>query len=313
MKKTECKKSGMILGEVVFALFICGIIMGISIHMFKSNDVSKTPYIYSVLKNLPAVNKAVSEDCYRDGTCTNPNVLPDSITEYCTRLSENFVTSGAVDCNTGIAVTGSLTGTNGNSISFTGTGGIKQNFRLTNGTSFDNITSNANWKTTDGSNEYIDVLIDINGGNAGKNQVGNDIFPIRIYKNGEVIPSNETATNSHTDEEFFSYRVVLNRAVDENNPNSRINDVADARTAAQINDDLPFREKVSFQEAICISNPDLITGYFGTKASCEGFNLAQYCDFSDASTNPYKNDKTAYCTVEPVRPRGSGIFKIFGI
>lgn len=300
-------KNGMILGEVIFAFFLCGILLGISIYMFKSNDVSKTPYIYSVLKNLPNVNKVIMQECYEEGFCSNYTELPDNVNEYCERLANNLVTTGAVNCSTGGDA----------SISAYGKG---QNLRLANGSSFYGLSPRDGWDIVrfDGRdiNYYLDVYIDINGANNGDNVLGTDIFPIRIFKNGAVVPSVDFYNNfdARDDEEFFAYRILLNKALNEDNPNSRVIEVVDARTPDEISDELPFREKVSLKEAICTTNPELFKRYFQGEV-CDGYTILPACNFDsgDSQKYPHLNDKSAYCTFEPVKPRGSGIFKIFGI
>ena len=307
MKLKANFKNGMILGEVIFAFFLCGILLGISIYMFKSNDVSKTPYIYSVLKNLPNVNKVIMQECYEEGFCSNYTELPDNVNEYCERLANNLVTTGAVNCSTGGDA----------SISAYGKG---QNLRLANGSSFYGLSPRDGWDIVrfDGRdiNYYLDVYIDINGANNGDNVLGTDIFPIRIFKNGAVVPSVDFYNNfdARDDEEFFAYRILLNKAFNEDNPNSRVIEVVDARTPDEISDELPFREKVSLKEAICTTNPELFKRYFQGEV-CDGYTILPACNFDsgDSQKYPHLNDKSAYCTFEPVKPRGSGIFKIFGI
>ncbi len=307
MKLKANFKNGMILGEVIFAFFLCGILLGISIYMFKSNDVSKTPYIYSVLKNLPNVNKVIMQECYEEGFCSNYTELPDNVNEYCERLANNLVTTGAVNCSTGGDA----------SISAYGKG---QNLRLANGSSFYGLSPRDGWDIVrfDGRdiNYYLDVYIDINGANNGDNVLGTDIFPIRIFKNGAVVPSVDFYNNfdARDDEEFFAYRILLNKALNEDNPNSRVIEVVDARTPDEISDELPFREKVSLKEAICTTNPELFKRYFQGEV-CDGYTILPACNFDsgDSQKYPHLNDKSAYCTFEPVKPRGSGIFKIFGI
>ena len=307
MKLKANFKNGMILGEVIFAFFLCGILLGISIYMFKSNDVSKTPYIYSVLKNLPNINKVIMQECYEEGFCSNYTELPDNVNEYCERLANNLVTTGAVNCSTGGDA----------SISAYGKG---QNLRLANGSSFYGLSPRDGWDIVrfDGRdiNYYLDVYIDINGANNGDNVLGTDIFPIRIFKNGAVVPSVDFYNNfdARDDEEFFAYRILLNKALNEDNPNSRVIEVVDARTPDEISDELPFREKVSLKEAICTTNPELFKRYFQGEV-CDGYTILPACNFDsgDSQKYPHLNDKSAYCTFEPVKPRGSGIFKIFGI
>ncbi len=303
-------KSGMILGEVIFAFFLCGILLAISIFMFKSNDVSKTPYIYSVLKNLPSVNDVIMQECYDEGSCQSFTELPDTTVEYCERLANNLVTVGNVNCNVG-----------GDSSHAAYTKG--QNIRLTNGVAIYGITTKNNWETLNLSskqvNSYIDVYIDVNGEKNGQNLLGIDIFPVRIFKNGAVVPSfdDKNGFDAREDEEFFAYRVVVNKAADVNNEDARDVEVLDARSSEEIENEIPFKEKVSFKEAICISNPDLFPRYFENE-NCDGYTLLDACDFegadaSDIANYPHLSDKSAYCSVEPVKPVGSGIFKIFGI
>ena len=302
-------KNGMILGEVIFAFFLCGLLFAISIYMFKSNDVSKTPYIFSILKNLPNVNNAIMQECYDEGSCSNYTELPDDTAEYCERLANNLVTTGKVDCRENGDTTNVLYGKG-------------QNFRLANGSSFYGINPRDGWDAVrlngNDVNFYLDVYVDVNGENSGDNLLGKDVFPIRIFKNGAVVPSVDFDNDfdSREDDEFFAYRVVLNKAINVNEANSRVVQILDARNSQEITDKLPFKEKVSYKEAICIANPDLFERNFQGE-NCSGYTILPACDFKsnnpDLNLYPHLNDNSAFCTIEPVKPRGSGIFKIFGI
>ncbi|MCD8024944.1 MAG: hypothetical protein LUE64_05370 [Candidatus Gastranaerophilales bacterium] len=299
------KISAMVLAEVVMAILICAIIVGASVCVFKSNDVTKSPFIFSVLKNLPDANKLVMEDCYNAGGCSSPTSLPDSTLQYCTRIADMVGTSGEVVC----------TSSGSSSYKYSSMG---MNFKLTNGVAFYNMTASWSTLSSNVSISYIDAYIDINGPKNGDNKLCSDIFPIRIFKNGAVVPSPKktisgTSCSPYTDDEFFTYRVILNRASDSSNQNSRIKEIVDTTSGVTTGSNLPFRERVSFLEALCVSNPDDITNYYtSSEATCSAYSLLDDCDFSDSS-NPYYDDKSAYCTVEPVKPRGTGIFKIFGI
>ena len=306
MKKFN-KKNGMILGEVIFALFICGILLGISIYMFKSNDVSKTPFIYAVMKNLPEVNKVIAEDCFEDGTCGSNMELPDDLAEYCQRLSDNFATSGAVNCSDEITDAKNT---------FTYYSSWIQNFRFTNGVAFYNINQKSGWQTVNNNqynNQYIDIFMDINGANNGDNTLGTDIFPLRIFKNGDVVPYEEDDYDARDDEEFFGYRIVLNKASDDNTSDIRTNEVMDANNGTGT-----FREKVSYTEAVCLVNPELFEEYFDETNICSNIAVLDACNFDDYTASnltdyPHLADKSAYCTVEFVKPRAGGIFKLFGV
>lgn len=277
------KKQAMILGEVVFALFVCGILLGISINIFKSNDVTVTPKIYSILKNLPDINGVISEDCHDDGTCTAMNTLPDDRANYCERLADMLVTSGNVDCSTN----------NSEDV----------NFNLASGISFKGLVgNNGNRWTENNGRKYIDVQLGINGTD----------YPIRIFQYGEVIPGPAFVN----DDEFFSYRAVLNHAsnrrIGENNENADETDKFSRKTdvLSFVDNNRPL-EKVSFRRAVCGTNPELIGRYYvaADNVNCQGIDQLEECEaesFEDW-------DNSAFCTVQPVKPRGSGIFKIFGI
>lgn len=297
------KHFGMVLAEVLFALFLCGIILALSICMFKSNDVSKTPHIYSVFKNIPAANKIIINECHNDGSCQNPSLLPDSVQEYCTRLADNFVTSKKVDCTN-----------NNNSITINGTS-YRKNFTLTNGVSFFDITKD-NWdNSTTPPNNYIDAFIGVGTRPDTQKVLGIDLFPIRIFKNGEIVPGVSGTIRSYDDEEFFSYRAIVNHALDDNNRNSRVKGIIDSRTTTDKTNNIQPVDRFSFRDAICLTNPDLLERYY-TGVTCDAaVSQSASCIFTgaNASKNPYINDKSAFCTVEPVKPKGSGIFKIFGI
>ena len=42
----------MVLAEVLFALIICGIILALSVLIFKSDDISVTPHIFATIRNI---------------------------------------------------------------------------------------------------------------------------------------------------------------------------------------------------------------------------------------------------------------------
>lgn len=302
MVEFKNKKPAMVLGEVVFALMICGIIMGLSVHMFKTKDVTKTPYLISVIKNLPEANYVVMNDCYNEGTCKSKNSLPDKTQEYCARLADIFVTSGTPNCKAG----------------YTG-----QNFRLTNGISFFNMSptagANGGWTVQanplDHPRAHIDAKIDIDGTNIGANADRDDVFSIRVFKNGEVVPG----IDYYDDEELFAYRVILNRAYAtgaSSVASSRIIEAVDIRTLDEIKKDIPYSEKISFKHAICLAHGnDALQRYYGNSVSCGDYTQLAACDFSSSNdvNAHYFNDKSAFCTIEPIKPSGTGIFKIFGM
>lgn len=311
-------KNGMILGEVIFAFFLCGILLAISIYMFKSTDVTKTPYIYSILKNMPVAIRGAIDDCYDQGICETKTELPNDLFLACQVIADSLVTAGDVYCTQ-----------DGNPYSefrlndeFDTKKGM--NFQLANGIAFYGIVQPYGWYSVkvdqEDANYYVDAYVDINGPQNGKNIYGDDVFLFRIYRNGFVAPSYDLEHREYdatTDEEFFAYRVLLNKASSENNKEQRIVQVLDTRTPQQIEDGLPFREKVSFKEAVCFANDNNFKRYFQGE-SCDDIDTLSACNFENPTAHeiaeyPHLEDKSAYCTFEPIKPRGSGIFKIFGI
>lgn len=320
MKLKHCFKSGMILGEVIFAFFLCGILLAISIYMFKSTDITKTPYIYSILKNMPVAIRAAIDDCYDDGLCETKTELPQNMVTACQVIADSLVTVGEVHCSE-----------KGNDkYQYKTENGFEtygMNFQLANGIAFYGFVQPHGWfsvrdldQSDDDANYYVDVYVDINGPKNGKNKYGDDIFLFRFFRNGMVSPSYDIELRNYdatVDEEYFPYRILLNKAENENNREQRVIEVLDARTNQQIQDDLPFLEKVSFKEAVCKTNTKAFQRYFQGE-DCNGIDILPACDFDspsahDIATYPHLGDNTAYCTFEPVKPRGSGVFKIFGI
>ncbi len=294
-------KKGMILAEVLFTIVLCGILIGISIFLFKSKDVTKTPYIFSVLKKLPEVNSLIADECFSKGNCDTEGVLPDDLFQYCMMLSDSFISSGEINCTP----SGSP-----NSVITIGSETYGMNFKLSNGVAFYGLNPEQ-WDDSL-SNNFIDVFIDIDGAKKGENALQEDIFPLRIFKNGEVVPSYTDDFKAYEDEEFFAYRIILNRAANPDNPISRRKEIVDAKTSLKNLsladfDKISFKEKVSFKEGICASNPQSIEKYFADE-NCNEYQRLDIC--APEGTN---DDPSAFCELEPVKPRGSGIFKIFGI
>ena len=290
------KKFAMVIAELILALIICGIIFVISIQVFRSTDVTKTPYIYSFMKNLPAANEVIMDDCYLEGRCQSKNQLPENPYEYCAKLAYYFNTSGAVLCSN-------------NRYSLDVIKNEKHyNFKLPNGISVYGLSDNDKWQSKDSSasNKYIDILIDINGEH-GKNENREDIFPVRIFRNGDVVPGiykDQTDDFLYENPNFFGYRVLLNQ----NQNNSTTTTVADIRTSDEIGNGAKFKnDPISFKEALCKAYgadmaEDMLERYYGRSINCDDNDTAQHC-----------LDEGNYCTVEAVKPKSSGLVRMLGL
>ena len=295
--KRFIRLKAMVLAEVLFALIICGIILALSVLIFKSDDISVTPHIFATIRNISQANDMILETCREEGLCQNAGSLPDNTVTYCRLLADNFMTAGDIDCEDGI---NNITPGNGGQTT-------RMNFVMSNGVAIGGFDGDGWSDDNDGTLAHIDIIMFINTPSHPM-ALGEDIFPLRIYQNGEVIPSfggnnvahnyDGNATNKYyEDSYFFAYNGILNRAADPNNLQ------ANARETALI----PNVYKVSFKEAICMINPDGITRYFANE-NCQGIERIDECipDNNNA-------DRSAFCTIEPVKPTGTGIFKIFGI
>ena len=287
--KTKNKISAMVMAEVLIALFLCSILMTMSIMMFKSRDVTKTPYLYSLLKHLPEVNREIKKDCLAQGHCEGVGRLPLETSQYCQRLVDIFSVGSNYTCES------------------SSSGDLKENFKVSNGLVFYDI--NSGWKDREDlpNVHYIDAFV---GVYRNDKKIGTDVFPIRIFNNGDVIPAFKDDYKAYDDDEYFAYRIILNRALDEHNIESRVKNVINVNK-----NDEPYREKISFKEAVCSSNPEYFSRFL-EKDSCENITILESCDFKQKGYPKFVSgaeDKSAYCTIEPVKPRGSGIFKMFGI
>ena len=323
-------KNGMVVAEVLVAFIVCGIILTISIQMFKSNDLSKKPFIYSVMKNLPMVNTVIADDCYREGTCSEKRQLPLNRKEYCLRLANNLTVTGNINCE--------LHGTD-NPEDYRTLNGVKYyyNFRMTNGVAFYGLTNTDDgtsdtWQSiaknlsSDYANQYIDIFVDLNS-KYGNNVFGDDVIPIRIFKNGDIIPGLITGDDVTTREQYynnadiFGYNVVLNE-FDADNGSLKTNSI-DLRTEDEINANDPPKFTVSFREAVCRAynnvndNNDgkadeLLTRYYGYKDDywCEldGSDYAQagVCQTAEGNQNQH-------CTIEIAKPKSSAFARLFGL
>ena len=345
-------KSGMVVAEVLVALIVCGIILTISIHMFKSNDLSRKPFVYSVIKNLPMVNTVIENDCYQEGTCSEKRQLPSSLEEYCIRLTNNLTTTGDIDCLPSSSTQEDYR-TNGD---------IKYyyNFRMSNGVAFYGLTKINNGSTDQDnvwqqigsySNEYIDILVDLNGpyggnsagdedtialtnGKTSRGTFGNDVIPIRIFKNGDVIPglisgdSVTTAEQYYNNTDFFGYNVVLNEYDNDNTNNNgslKTNSI-DLRTQNEINANEPPKFTVSFREAVCRAynnqnnNSDgkadeMLTRYYGERNDywCD-LDSSQYGEYGQSSVCANaETHQNQHCTVEIAKPKSSAFARLFGL
>lgn len=293
MVEFKNKKSGMTLAEVILALLICCVIITIAGVSFSSKDFKRTPYLMSILKNIPEANTIVMHDCYEEGTCNSQNQLPDSTIEYCTRLADVFLTTGNADCIT--------------------TDADATNFKMTNGVSYFNfnIEGNQNWhkNNIEHPKNYIDIVADING-DRGENINLIDRFAFRIFKNGEIVPNVMDDVKLYEREDLFAYKVFINKAevTPEGQVNSKIRVVepVDTRTDDEIEAEVSYNQKISFKRAVCMAHgAELLQRYYGNGESCngEGYQLLPECNFNSKSNIAVQaGDNTAFCFVQPTKP-----------
>jgi len=323
-------KQAMVLSEVLLALIICGVILVISIHMFKSVDVTRTPYIYSTMQNLSEANSVIMLECANKGTCTE-GFLPEDLSTYCLLLSEKYNTVGEILCRNSDQDV--ITQNDENTEKFRRTNGntdYDYNIKLPSGIGIYGILENGNWKTIEyqnavsnkeAANKYIDIVLDTNA--QGKpNHFLDDVYPIRIFSNGDIVPGVLDSTGggiSHKgfdSSEVFGYRVIKKRT--ENN--STTITVADIRTSTEKTADAPFRtEALSFREANCraygsAKATTILKKYYNDVDGVE--NLANWCSGFETGGVSQAADCTqenVICEVEQTRPKASGFIKFMGI
>lgn len=316
-------KKAMTLAEVLLAFGVCGVVFLVSINMFQSMDVKRLPYVYSTMNNLREVNSYIMTDCFNEGTCSIQNVLPNSLQEYCTRLNEKYNTSGDVICTIGTdsqnlisSDTSKYQRTNGNDT-------YNYNLKLTSGVEIFGILDNANWKEiTYGTNnhtspnKYIDIIIDTNGKNE-PNKFLDDVYPIRIFSNGDVVPgvlkasSNGATLNGFDYADIYEYTV--RKKVTQND--STTISIADMRTAAEKSRNAAMEKNgVNFREALC-------RAYGNTKATTilqryynDALVSTDWC--SAIATNAQAADcaqDNTICEVKQTRPKTNGFVKFIGL
>ncbi len=306
----------MVLAEIMIALFICTILMGVSVYMFKATEVKISPYVYSVLDALPKANRMVINQCYQEGTCSVQNLLPDNMGEYCTRLSEQLGTVGDVYCSTSGDANSSITL---NRVTY------GRNLILTNGVSLYNLNPSSGWNASDYA-PYIDIIMQI----GTSTKLGEGLFVLRVLKYGEVIPGRSITSDGITysaldDELFFPYRIMLNKAYDNQSSYIRTRVVVDAKEVLNSYEDeggnsasyydsseLPFRDKMSFREAICATDDKLFSLYYAGQEECGSIKMLEVCS-ARSGNGAASEDLSAYCYAAPYKPRGAGIFKVLGL
>lgn len=304
------KINAMVLAEFIVAIFICGVLMTLSVHMFRANDMTKVPYIYSFLNQIPEANTYAVKECNFSGGCKDKGALPDNRETYCALLTEALGTSGDVDCKDGIKETHKdLNGENELN--------LYKNFTLINGVSVYNLSyQGAQWQ---GNNpKYIDAFIGIKvrkskpstsdeTARKGNGSIGENIFPVRIFKNGEIIPSYYEDLETFNDDELFAYKVVLNKTKD----NGELREDITLSFSPDGSNSTDVKEKVSrttFKDAVCRAGGiNELRHYFPdiTDISCDSTVVLNEC--------ANNQDKTAYCYVQYIKPQATGIFKFFNI
>ena len=295
--KRFIKLKAMVVAEVLFALIVCGIILTLSVQLFKSRDISVTPHLYATIRNISQANDMIIRACENNGVCENAGSLPGDVHTYCQYLSDYFMTSGKVYCTDNDTTSETFSA---NNIS------ANKNFTMSNGVSVAGLVDDDWSDDDDGTISHIDIYVKVE--NPRKNYVafGENFFPLRIFINGDVIPSigggnaavdrEGAATNNfYEDAYFFAYNGIINEAFDPNNLQNNVR-----KTSS-----IPGVQKVSFREALCMTNPDGISRYFANE-NCTGIIRAQDC-------TPNNADRSAFCTIEPVKPTGTGLFKVFGL
>lgn len=323
-------KKAMVLSEVLLALIVCGVILVISIHMFKSTDVTRTPYIYSTMQNLNQANEIIMQECADKGTCQEGS-LPEDLSTYCLSLSEKYNTVGEVLCRN--RDQNIITQSAENTAQFRRTNGANDydyNIKLPSGIGIYGILENGNWKTIEyqnavsnkeAANKYIDIVLDTNA-QGRPNHFLDDVYPIRIFSNGDVVPGVLDSDNggiSHRgfdSSEVFGYRVIKKRT--ENN--STTTTVADIRTQAEKTADAPYRaETLTFREANCRAYDNnkantILKKYYNDVDGVK--NLANWCSGFETDGVSQAADCTqenVICEVEQTRPKASGFIKFMGL
>lgn len=320
-------KNGMTIAEVLLAFAVCAVIFVLSIHMFTSTDVKRRPYVYSTMNNLREVNSYIMEDCYEEGTCNIQNELPQSLTEYCIRLNDKYNASGDVICDTSTESQNLISSNTSLYQRINGNDTYNYNLKLTSGVAIFGILDNAEWQEIKykigndehtSPNKYIDIIIDTNGKNE-PNVFLDDIYPIRIFANGDVVPgvlkasSNGTTLNGFDYSDIYDY--TIRKKVTENNSITMF--AADIRTEAEKTAKVDIKDHdLNFREAMCRAYGNQIA----TKMLQRYYNDAleindDWCKAFSA-TNSQAADcarNNTLCEVRQTRPKTTGFIKFIGL
>lgn len=253
-------KKAMVLAEVMLAFSVCAVIFVLLVLSFKPVDIQIKPYTYFITHDLVEANQILINKCKESGHCQEESVLPESPATYCQFLTENFSNVSFSDCTNerfSNAYPGSFqrtdfvvlnTGNNSPRVE------LKKNIQFANGIAIYGLTSvddehPLEWRQgAENFAPYINAFIDTKGNNNDFTR-GVEVFPIRIFRNGEIIPGFDFAR----DRNAFSYNVVLNRESDTGgsiNKNSRIKQAIDGGV------------DISFRDAVCYTDRNLLEKYY---------------------------------------------------
>ena len=326
------RKNAMILAEVLAALIICGILFLVSVYMFKGIDISRKPYVYSTIDQLMNANELIIDECFQEGACQKRGLLPARASDYCSRLADIFNTTGNVFCSTDDLSPDTLTGfamaDQDNVYHF--------NLRLLNGVSIYGLTKRSvsatqgqtgeqedvNWTRVAGWNEnnmeYIDILIDVNG-KKGENTMREDVFPLRIFRNGNIVPGYYGSANNIENRAFEdrdgAFEYGINRhEVAEGNYQDDTKAALGYKTEANQPIETAELTQLSFQQAVCRAYDtntanSMLENYYGSGnfTRCENNEQLEICQSDNNTAQDIR-----YCTVRQIKPATGGLFRIFG-
>ena len=163
------------LAELTICIAVLFILASIGVSTIKPGASTKTRlFVYATIKNLSAANSSLIQsydDTYAE---TQTNAAGDACLDeaYCSRVTDLFTVTGAVNC------AAKLSG--GKCISDVAT--TTANMVLPNGVEVYGLAND--WKDdSTGAYKVKDIKIDIDGAK-GLNKLWVDQFPLRVYQNG---------------------------------------------------------------------------------------------------------------------------------
>lgn len=160
--------------ELVVAMVFIAVISGFMLTIVKPQDQSSKIYTYAAIQNLTKGIITVADEYDKDSSPTNGYIFyqnPSDSTNntFCLQMADAFSLKQPANCLLSASV---------------GTA----NLVLANGIEVFGLASETKFKDTE--IEYKDIAVDIDGKGKGINKLGIDRFPLRIFKERIILPTN---------------------------------------------------------------------------------------------------------------------------